>query len=212
MTMLKKLRMVSAALICCLLGACSTSQILTSKEPKQTIYSLRPAEEGAGIPTGPAKIVEIAMPTVPPGMDRDRIVLYLDNGQKLDYYAAARWSALLSNMVQDFTRRTASKTLPYVVAVTPDQEIDSQYRLQIKLNEFAPVYQSGANDTPLLRVSLEVTLTELPSDQVLSNFTLSNSMPAQENRLDVIVSGLEALLQDLEQQAFLKIDPLLTTK
>lgn len=212
MTIMKKSRIVSTVLLCCFLGACSTSQMLTSKEPKQTIYSLRPLEEGAGVATGPARIVEIAMPSVPPGMDRDRIVLYLDNGQKLDYYAAARWPALLSNILQDFTRRTASTTLPYVVAVTPDQEIDSQYRLQLKVNEFAPVYQIDSSDAPLLKVNLEITLTQLPSDRVLTNFTLSNSMMASKNRLDVIVAGLEKMLQDLEQQAFLKIDPLIGQK
>ncbi len=202
-TLTKTIAALSLALV---LSACSTSQFLTSSEPPQTIYSLRPVQaSGEGSPS-PARIVEIAAVTVPPGMDRDRIALYLDQGSKLDYYAAARWSAPLDTLLQEFTRRTASATLPYVVAVTSDQGIPAEYKLQMKINEFQPVYTGDQTSAPMLKISAEFTLIRLPDDMIVSNFTLSKQEAAQDNRLDAITLGLERLLQEVERDAFLKID------
>ncbi len=195
------------------LTGCSTSNLLQSTEPQQTIYTLRPVE-----PTGEssdvlARVLEISVPSVPPGMEQNRIALFLDDGQKLDYYAGARWSSSLDHIVQEFTRRTAGATLPYIVAVTPDQGIEADYRLQIKINEFQPVYSKGAsNSAPFLKASVEFTLIRLPSDQIVSSFTLSRNVEAQENRLDVITLGLESLLREIERDAFAKIDKKLQAK
>jgi ABC-type uncharacterized transport system auxiliary subunit len=191
------------------LGACSTGELLTSKEPQQTIYSLRTAAlSGEPQPSSPARIIEISHPSLPPGMDRDRIALYTHNGQKLDYYASVRWSSTLGEVLQNFTRRTAGTVLPYVIAVTPDQNIDANYRLQIKVNEFQPIYGTDLNAAPVLEVSIEFTLIALPTDTVVGNFTLSKRGTASSNRLDTVTAGLEKMLQEIERDAFVKMDVL----
>lgn len=200
-----KIGVITALAFMMVLGGCA-SGMLTSTEPQQTIYSLRPVESGGQTSTVMARVIEITEPSLPPGMESDRIALFLDNGQKLDYYASAKWSSSLDHIIQEFTRRTASAVLPYVVAATPAQDVKAQYKLQMKVNEFQPVYGAQANAAPTLKASIEFTLIRLPSDQIVSNFTLSKSEVAGENRLDVITLGLERLLQEIEYEAFLKID------
>lgn len=187
------------------LGGCA-SQLLTSTEPQQTIYSLRPVEPTGEQSTQTAKVVEILTPTVPPGMDRDRIALFLDNGQKIDYYAGVNWPATLEKTLQEFTRRSASAVLPYVVAVTPDESVNADYSLQVKVNEFQPVYATDFSAPPVLKVNIEFTLVRLPLDRIVTSFTLSRQEVAAENRLDVITLGLESLLRDIHREAFLKMD------
>lgn len=195
-----------AAMAALMLGGCSTSQFLTSTEPQQTIYSLRPlAAHGENAPVS-ARILEVSAPSVPPGMERDRIALYLNEGQKLDYYAAAQWSAPLDYLVQDVTRRSAGAVLPYVVAVTPDQGIAADYRLQVKINEFQPVYTADPGAPPVVKANVEFTLLRLPEDKIISHFTLSKQEAVAHNKLDDIILKMELLLQEIEQDAFEKLD------
>lgn len=199
-------RTVFALCAVLIVTGCSASSLLVSQEPQQTIYTLRPVAEQAAPSDALARIVEIPHPSVPPGMERNRIALHFDHGQKLDYYAGALWAAPFEDILQNFTRRTASQILPYVVAVTPGQNLEAQYRLQIKVNDFQPIYGTDMKAAPLLLASLEFTLVSLPQDKIVSSFTLSQQMPTDSNRLDVIVAGLESMLQTIENEAFEKID------
>lgn len=193
-----------------MLGGCSS--VLTSKEPQHTIYSLRPALVENGPSTKTARVMEIPHPSLPPGMERNRIALYMADGQKLDYYASALWAAPLEDVLQNFTRRTATLVLPYVVAVTPEQNLKSDYRLQIKVNDFQPVYGTDSSAAPLLKANLEFTLVSMPANKIVSSFVLSQEARAESNRLDSIVTGLEKMLQDIEREAFSRMDERIGTR
>lgn len=207
-----KHKAILAALMLLPLAGCA-GDLLKSTEPQQTIYTLRPIEAAGEVPKNVmARTLEISAPSVPPGMEQDRIALFLDEGTKLDYYAGARWTSSLDHVVREFTRRSASAVLPYVVAVTPEQGIPADYRLQIKVNEFQPVYAANAAAAPLLKANFEFTLVRLPTDQIVTNFTLSKGQLAQENGLDSITLGLEDLLREIEREAFGKIDSKLRVK
>lgn len=200
---MKKILLLSFALS---LSGCSTASFLKSTEPQQTTYSLRSAAPLPDAQTGPARILEIAKPSVPPGFDTDRIALYTEEGHKLDYYSAAKWPDTLDSVLQDFTRRTATNVLPYVVTVTSEQSVQAEYRLQTKVNEFQPVYGSGTSSAPQLDVSVEFTLIKLPQEEIVGSFTLSKTATATSNRLDAITAGLEKMLQEIEGQAFGRLD------
>ena len=190
------------------LSGCGPSRILTSTEPQQTIYTLRALQPhpDAEASSSPARVIEIAPPVLAPGLNTDRIALMLADGQKLDYYAGARWAESFGPLVQSFTRRTASSVLPYVVAVTPDQHLDADYKLQVKVNDLQPVYQTSTQSTPVVVANVEFTLIRAKSERIISSFTLSMQQTPADNRLDLIIAGMEALLQDIQQEAFLKID------
>ncbi len=189
------------------LGGCSTANLLTSTAPVQTIYALRPAPAIGAEEAGTARVVEVTKPSVPPGFETDRIALYLDGGQKLDYFSGAQWPSLLDEVVQEFTRRTATNTLPFVVAVTPSQSLDADFRLQVKVNEFQPVYDGGIEAAPRLVTNLEFTLISMPEERIVRSFSLGRQGTASSNRLDVIAAGLEKMLQEVEVEAFQKLEP-----
>lgn len=186
------------------LTGCGTSRILTSTEPQQTIYTLRPLQPhpDSTASSSPARVIEIAAPILAPGLDTDRIALMHADGQKLDYYASARWAESFGPLIQSFTRRTISAVLPYVVAVTPEQHLDADYKLQIKINDFQPVYRSSTQSIPVVIANVEFTLIHAKSQRIVSNFTLSMQQTPADNRLDLIVASMETMLQDIQQEAF----------
>lgn len=189
-----------------LLSGCAGGSFLQSNEPLPTIYTLRPAPPVENAANHPARVLEIAPVAVPPGFDRDRIALYTDGGQKLDYFAGASWSARLEDVLENVTQRSATNILPYVIAVPPGREIDVDYRLQLKVNEFQPVYDRGANEAPMLKSEIQFTLIALPDEQIISSFVLARGGRASANRLDVIAAGLEKMLQDMEAEAFASLE------
>ncbi len=202
---MKKIVLMALSAMLMLTG-CSTGSLLTSSEPQQTIYTLRALRPVDAPSTVSAKVVEISTPSLAPGLDTDRIALMLVNGQKLDYYASARWADSFGNLIQSFTRRTASAVLPYVVAVAPEQGLNPDYKLQVKINELQPIYAADAQGIPVVTANVEFTLIRMPSERIVTSFALSMQQTPAENRLDLIVLSLETLLQNIQQEAFAKMD------
>jgi len=183
-----------------LLSGCSS--FLKSDDPLPTMFSLRPSvdlqpvEEQQKV----SRILEIQRPTLPPGFDTARISMYLENGHLLDYYANAKWVAPLDEILQEFTSQTARKMLPNAIIAAPGQSIESNYRLQIRVNDFEPVYSEGPDQAPLLVASLSFTLLKMPEERIVSNFTIEQQEPAQANNLTMVTAGLEHLLQSVTAQ------------
>lgn len=201
------MKMILPVLAALMLGACSTQGLLQSTAPKGTIYSLRPAESVPSETAGKATVVEIAKPVLPPGFETERIALLMGDGSTLDYFSGAVWPDLLDTVLQDFTRRTATNTLPYVVTILPAQALHADYRLQVKVNEFQAVYADNTAATePRLMVDMEFTLISLPEERIVRNFSLSRTGMATSNRLEVITAGLEKMLQEVEAEAFSMLD------
>lgn len=191
----------AAILSVLLLSGCST--ILKSNEPAPTIFSLRPSSQIQPIATkGVSKIIEVQRPSLPPGFDTARIAMYLENGRRLDYYAGAKWAAPLDETLQEFSSQTARRVLPNMIVSSPGQSIDTNYRLQIRVNDFQPVYVRGADHAPLLVASVSFALVAMPEERIVTSFTIENQEVAQANNLSLITAGLEHLLQSVEEKAF----------
>lgn len=188
------------------LAGCAGGGILTSTEPPQTIYALRALNGAEASEGGPARVVEIAKPNLPPGFETDRIALYLNKGRTLDYYSGARWPDIFDIVIQDFTRQTAGNTLPYIVATLPNQNQSADYRLNLKVNEFQPVYGENASAPPELVLDAEFTLVVLPKEKIVQSFRLTRRTMAASNNLEAIAAGLEKMLQDVEGEAFGRLD------
>jgi ABC-type uncharacterized transport system auxiliary subunit len=193
-------------LMCLSLTACSGS-FLQSTEPKPTVYTLRPvAEARTAADAGAARIVEVMKPSVPPGFETDRIALYTEGGQKLDYYAGASWPDMMDDVFQQTAMRSLRNALPYTVAVAPEERMDADYRLRMKIDEFQPVYSGAAEGTPELRASFEFTLIRLPEEKIVRSFILRRDMKADGAGMDSILAGLEKMAQDMFSEAYGRLD------
>jgi len=181
------------------LGACAA---LKSSLPPTTIYALHAGPLKQQKKTA-AHIISIAEPEVPAGFDTERIALYLYGGQRMDYYANLAWPEHLGRVLQDVIVQSAASA-PNLMAVTPESGIPASYNLFVKVNDFEPVYASGAENPPQLKVSMSFRLVSAQGE-VLLNTTLSSEKPAGMNTQAAIIAGLEKLLQENAARAFREI-------
>lgn len=186
-----------------LLSGCASS-FLKSDEPPVTIFSLRAAQNLDPIgedQKAKSNIIDIRRPFLPPGFDSARIAMYLENGRRLDYYSGAKWPSPLDETLLEFTSQTARKTLPNIIIAAPGQATESDYRLQMRVNDFQPVYSGGPDQLPQLVASISFTLLKMPEERIVTSFTIDQQETAQANTLSLITAGLEHLLQSVEAKA-----------
>ena len=173
------------------LGACSGG--LRSNAPTVQAWRLDPP--AATAPVGDAAPVaatlRVLWPLAAPGLDGDRIAL-LRSDRTLDYYAANRWSARVTEMVRALALDTLRAAGAYRVVQPEDAPFSYDETLQIEVRDFQAEY--GVAAAPLARVTLVCTLGRRSDRAVLASFTLEGSVPAADNRMRAIVAAFDAAL------------------
>jgi cholesterol transport system auxiliary component len=172
------------------LAAC-TGSLFKSKAAPPTIYMLA---AGAGTPTATAAPVTdipvdlaVLKLKVRAGLETDRIaVLYPD--RRLDYFADARWSGALGEVLQDvavqeFHARGRLRTVSGDASV-----FASGYWLEIEVAEFQAEYGSAAG-APAVHARFLARLGRADDRRILGQFEASAQQPAAENRLGAIVEA-----------------------
>ena len=183
------------------LGGCMS---LPAADPKVdaelSVYTLRPS-----LPDKPAgragAMVAVDKPTLPAGFPRDRVSLLFEPDHRVDYYADAKWAAPLDELLQQFVIGVGRARLTGKTVDVPDASKPARYRLAVKLTDFAPVYQGTPDGVPRLDVAMVVTVFALPQNTVRKEIVVKKSAQASENRLGVIVDGLQTLLQTAADEA-----------
>ncbi|MCC7037786.1 MAG: membrane integrity-associated transporter subunit PqiC [Alphaproteobacteria bacterium] len=165
---MKKLFPVLACICLAALAGCGS--ITKSKAPPVSVYTLH-AEKPEKRASSAAVIVQ--EPEMPAGFDTARIALHMSGGRRMDFYADAAWPDALNKVMQDFIIQSARFS-----AVTPDSGVNAPYSLQVKVNDFQPVYADTAQGVAEIRVSLTFRLIDRSSEKLLRDFTLSEKMPA----------------------------------
>jgi cholesterol transport system auxiliary component len=187
------------------LAAC-TGSLFHSKAAPPTIYMLTAGARApaAGAPSGAAAAAAAAPTAAVPvadipvdlavlklkvraGLETDRIaVLYPD--RRLDYFADARWSGPLGEVLQDvavqeFHSRGRLRTVSGDASV-----FASEYWLEIEVADFQAEYGSAAG-APTVHVRLLARLGRADDRRILGQFEASAQQPATENRLSAIVEA-----------------------
>ena len=193
-----------AAAVALMGAAACTGSLFQSKVAPPTVYMLS-AGAGSAV-TGttdaassatnstdatmrPVIPVDLAVlkPRLRPGLETDRIAtLYPD--RHLDYYAGARWSGPLSEVLQDFAVQEF-RSHADLRSVSGDASVfGSAYWLEIEVTDFQAEYASAAV-APTVRVHILARLGRSGDRNILGQFTASAQQPAAENRLTVIVDA-----------------------
>lgn len=167
---------------------------LPKPQPPATVYQLQSPASGlmAQPPALPAGTrLEIPLPGIGAGLDKDRIALALDGGRRLDYYAGAKWPATLPDVIQDIAITTLRQSLPGL-SVDDDENMSAPtHRLRMDVQSFAPVYAGDATGLPLVRVSVRFALIRLSDNAILSDITLGANEPVAANTLGTVTAALE---------------------
>ena len=179
----------AAALALIFLAAC-TGSLFQSKVAPPTVYMLS-AGAGSAASAAPADEIPadlaILKPRLRPGLETDRIAtLYPD--RHLDYYAGARWSGPLSEVVQDLAVQEF-RSRAHLRNVSGDASVfGSAYWLEIDVTDFQAEYASAAG-APTVHVHFLARLGRSGDRSILGQFTASAQQPAAENRLTAIVDA-----------------------
>ena len=187
------------------LAAC-TGSLFRSKIAPPTVYML-PAGAGSTAAPSPGAVIPADLAVLKPklrtGLETDRIaVLYPD--RHLDYFADARWSGPLGDVLQDFAvqefhTRANLRTVSGDASVFP-----SAYWLEMEVTDFQAEYTSAAA-APTVHVQILARVGNSGDRRVLGRFVADARQQAAENRLTAIVDAYaraaDAALADIVAHA-----------
>jgi cholesterol transport system auxiliary component len=183
------------------LAAC-TGSLFKSKAAPPTIYMLSagagapaagsptsgsPAATAAASPAAEIPVdLAVLKPKVRPGLETDRIaVLYPD--RRLDYFADARWSGALGEVLQDVTVQEFHSR-GRLRTVSGDASVfASGYWLEIEVADFQAEY--GGASAPTVHARFLARLGSADDRSILGQFEADAQQPAAENRLSAIVDA-----------------------
>ena len=177
------------------LAAC-TGSLFHSKAAPPVVYLLSPVAgsptagaPAAGGPAGTTIPVDLSVlkPRVRPGLESDRIaVLYPD--RHLDYFAGARWSGPLAEVLQDLAVKEF-RDHANLRSVSGDASVfASAYWVEIEVADFQAQYASAAA-APTVHVHFLARLGSSGNRRILGQFEANALQPAVENRLSAIVDA-----------------------
>ena len=202
------------------LAAC-TGSLFRSKIAPPTVYMLSVAAgstqaastdtavSGAGSTAAPSPgavipaDLAVLKPKLRTGLETDRIaVLYPD--RHLDYFADARWSGPLGDVLQDFAVQEFH-THANLRTVNGDASVfPSAYWLEMEVTDFQAEYTSGTA-APTVRVQILARVGNSGDRRVLGRFVANARQQAAENRLTAIVDAYaraaDAALADIVAHA-----------
>jgi len=171
-----------------LLGGC-TGSLLETKFAAPTTYVLA-SLPASGSKTSSTVDIAIAVPAAAPGLDTERIAT-LHEARRLDYYQDARWGATAAVVVQSMIV-TSLQNQQLFRSVTPEQaRVSATHLLDLQLRDFQAEYASeGA--APTVRVTLVATLVRLKDRKLVTSFSTTAAVRAQENRLNAVLAAFES--------------------
>jgi cholesterol transport system auxiliary component len=192
-------RTLSLILFSVMLAACAGS-LFKNKAAPPTMYMLGAARSTAaadapgaaalgGTPPGgnPAADLAVLRPRVRAGLGTDRIAaLYPD--RRMDYYADARWSGPLDEVVQDLAVQELHANAALRNVSADASAFSSTYWLEIEVIDFQAEY-SDAGGAPTVHVHLQARIGNSNDRHVLGRFEPDVRETAADNRMSAIVDA-----------------------
>ncbi len=182
----------------CALALAACGSLLQSKLPPPSVYLL---SAGAATPSGAAIPADLAVlkPRVRTGLDSDLIaVLYPD--RRLDYFAGARWSGPLDEVVQDLALQVFRAHANLRSVHAESSAFGSGYWLEIDVVDFQAEYSAdtgaGGGAAPTVHVHLLGRVGSSADRRILGQFEADDRQRAADNRLTAIVEAYNRAADD----------------
>ncbi len=161
-------------------------------------------QAGAAAASAPVIPVDLAVlkPTLSPGLDVDRIaILYPD--RRLEYFADARWSGPLGEVLQDLAVQVLHARANLRTVSADTSVFTSAYWLEITATDFQAEYTPAAT-APTVHVHLLARIGDSSDRRILGRFE-ADIRQAAENRLKAIVDAYaraaDAALDEIAAEA-----------
>jgi ABC-type uncharacterized transport system auxiliary subunit len=197
-----------------LIGLAACGSLFRSKIAPPTVYMLsagagstQTASGGSTAAPSPGAVIPADLAVLKPklrtGLETDRIaVLYPD--RHLDYFADARWSGPLDDVLQDFAVQEFH-THANLRTVSGDASVfPSAYWLEMEVTDFQAEYTSAAA-APTVHVQILARIGNSGDRRVLGRFVANARQQAADNKLSAIVDAYaraaDAALADIVAHA-----------
>jgi len=141
----------------------------------------------------------VLKPRVRAGLDTERIAaLYPD--RRLDYFADARWSGPLDEVIQDLAVQVFHSRAGLRNVSGDASAFASAYWLEIEVADFQAEYAGGEQAAPVAHVRFLARIGSSGERRIIARFEAEARQPAGSNRMSAIVDAYEraadqALLQ-----------------
>jgi ABC-type uncharacterized transport system auxiliary subunit len=172
-------RMLGGLAAVALLALAGCGGLRSDAEPDR-LYVLRVERPAASGEAPVAGLLLVPRPAVQPGLDTARIALTRP-GNQLDFYAAARWSGALPQVLTAFAVQSLDGAFTTVAAADRGPGA-ADFELLMTARHFEAEYDD-AGGAPQVRVALE------------SSFEVDVREPAERNRMSSIVAAFERAAQ-----------------
>jgi ABC-type uncharacterized transport system auxiliary subunit len=181
--------------VCGCVTACTGSLFHSKVVPPSTYQLSAPppntaassASTAAPAPTNAD--LAVLKPRIRAGLDTDRIaVLYPD--RRLEYFAHARWSGTVDEVVQDLAVQTFRNGARLRNVSADASAFSSGYWLEIEVADFQAEYTS-AGAPPTINVHLLARVGSAADRHILGSFNVGVRQTAADNRLTAIVDAYE---------------------
>jgi cholesterol transport system auxiliary component len=182
--------------VCGWMTACTGSLFQSKVVPPSTYLLSAPqgtdSAAGSAPAAAPARVaadLAVLKPRVRAGLDTDRIAV-LHPDRRLDYFADARWSGPLDDVVQDLAVQVLRNAARLQNVSSDASAFASGYWLEIEVADFQAEYAS-AGAPPTINVRLLARVARAGDRHVLGSFTAGARQTATDNRLTAIVDAYE---------------------
>jgi len=173
-----------ATVVAVLLAGCAGG--FERNEPEPRVYRLT-------VPTVPAVAplaadLHVLRPVVAPGLRTDRIATSWP-GQRLDYYAGARWSGELGVLVQGGAVQALASSGALRSVEGEPARFRASHVLALEVRRFEADYAAG--NPPVVRVEIAARLGRNTDRQVLASWTALSEAAAAANTLGEVTAAFD---------------------
>jgi cholesterol transport system auxiliary component len=175
------------------LAAGCTGSLFQTKALPPTMYLLSAGNTSPAPDVATAAVADLAVdlailkPRVRAGLDTDRIAaLYPD--RRLDYFADARWSGPLDEVIQDLIVQVFHTRAGMRNVSGDASAFASAYWLEVTVTDFEAEYHDSAG-APTVRVHLQARIGSSAERRIIARFEADARQPAGENRMTSIVAA-----------------------
>lgn len=171
-----------------LLTGCSS--LLTSKQNVDQFYTVNAVNYQPENKQTVDYTIVVELPTIAKGLDDNKIML-MHSPQRLDYYAYARWTDVLSKLVQTSIVESFENSAVLERVASSDQGgIQPDYILLLEVYDFQAEYTVD-DEAPVVHIKLVAKLVDYLQRDLAASFTVESSQEVAENNIEDIMQAFD---------------------
>ena len=169
-----------------LLGACAGGFERNTPEPSVYRLSVPVTQAGEALPAD----LLVLRPVVAPGLRTERIISAWP-GNRLNYFAGARWSGELGAVVQGAVTEALRASGRLRTVEGDPAQFRASHVLGLEVRRFEADYAAAPKGAPVARVVMTATIGRYGDRRALQSWTVATEAAAGTNTLGAVTAALD---------------------